>query len=205
MNFWIRSVARSFLLCLAASVLAEEKPRLSDPMSVIPKVPQKPFAVPAIPRPPPVLSSPSFPTPETLEAAIRLNAAAKDVRLLEVWSLDPDPTAGDDKNHPSRLVRFHDFRTIGREELKTPEDVQKLLHAVILAIVDGPAEASECFVPRHGLRIHGQKGFIDVVLCYQCEQGALHAGADDIWFTTTKEAEPAFDAVFARLGLRKAE
>jgi hypothetical protein len=203
---WPRPLSRILLLLLSPACLAGESTQKTDPLSVSPKVPEKSFSVPAIPSPPPpVLRQWTLPIAEPLEAAILLQAAAKDVRLLELWSLDPNFTGEDDKEHPGRLFRFHGFRTIGREELKKPEDVQKLLHAVILAITHGPEEASECFTPRHGLRIHGQKGFIDVIVCYECEQGSVHSGDKEIWFTTNKDAVLVLDLFFEKLGLHKAE
>jgi hypothetical protein len=201
---WISSLTPVLMLCLTATITAAETPKQGDALSVTPKQLEKSFTVPVIPPPPPTLPEPWTPPARApMEAAIRLNAAAKDVRLLEMWSLDPDFTVKDDKNHPSRLVRFHGFRTVGREEMKRPEDVQKLLNALILAIVHGPEQAMECFLPRHGLRIHGQNDFIDVLVCYECEQGRVHAGEDEIWFTTNKDAEPIFNEFFAKLGMRK--
>jgi hypothetical protein len=191
-------------LLLINVVKAEVSLKKPESVSVNPKVPEKQFTVPAIPEPFPTLPEQVIvANDDPLKAASRLHLAAKEVRLLEVFSLDP--VIEDKKPAKGRLHPFHDFTTLGREELKNKDAIQDLLHAVILSIINGPEEAYDCFQPRHGLRIYDKKGFIDVVICYECLQGRIHAGDEIIWFSTNKDAEPMFDSIFAKLGLRKAD
>jgi hypothetical protein len=124
--------------------------------------------------------------------------------MLEVWSLDPSIDSTKEKPIKSRLYPFHDNYAIGREELKGDEEIQKLLLAVARSIAKGTDMPNLCFDPRHGLRIYGPKGFIDVVICYECLQGVIYEGKEETWFYTSADAEADFDAVFAQLGLKKA-
>lgn len=135
----------------------------------------------------------------------RIHRALKEIRLLELWSLDPSVLPEQEKLNPSRPYRFHEFHSIGREELKGADAMQKLLLSVTRSISLRPSETYDCFVPRHGLRIYDQKGFIDVLLCYSCLQGIIYEGNEATMFATAAEAEADFDAVFSKLNLRKAD
>lgn len=171
-----------------------------------PRVLPTEFKVPELPRRIPRLRDPQLPVEvDTVKVLRRLQRAADEVRLVEVWSLDPSISPEQEKSNRSRPYRFHEFHSIGREEMKDKAAVQKLLFAVTLAIANGPDESMECFEPRHGLRIHGPAGFIDLVLCYECLQGELVEGKSTLCFSTSRQAEREFDAAFRQLGLRKAD
>jgi hypothetical protein len=173
---------------------------------VKPKLVERELTVPDLPVRIPRLPDQSFTVVDhTVEVVARLQRAAKEVTRLEVWSLDPSvlPTPADEKSDSP--PRFHTFRSLGREDLKDAEEIQKLLFSATLAIAQGPDETHECFEPRHGLRIHDQKGFIDVLLCYSCLQGVLYDGNDEKHFSTTNDAEADFDAIFKMLDLKKAD
>lgn len=171
-----------------------------------PRAPQREFKVPELPRSIPRLRDHPLPVEvDTVKVLRRLQRAADEVRRIEVWSLDPSISPDQEKTHRSRPYRFHEFHSIGREEMKDKDAAQKLLFAVTLAIANGPDEPMECFEPRHGLRIHGPAGFIDLVLCYQCLQGELIDGKSTLGFSTSRQAEREFDAAFRQLGLRKAD
>ena len=129
----------------------------------------------------------------------------QDVRLVEVWSIDPAVDAEKMTPISVRLHPFHGFHVIGREEIKNKAEIMELLHAVVMSIATAPEESADCFVPRHGLRIYEAKGFVDLLLCYSCENGLIIEGKEEGWFATSKAAETKFDAVFKKLNLRKAD
>lgn len=206
----IRKIEEAGTVCILFMLVcfghATEPAIKTEGISIAPKVSEKQFTVPAIPKP---LSTTRVPVLETnngnVDAATRLNLAMKEIRRLEIRSLDPKAMIEEQQGKGSGLGSFHDFRTIGRKELRNEVAIQDLLHAVVLAIAAGPEETYECFMPRHGLRIYTRNQVIDVVICYECLNGILYVGEEVIWFSTSKEAEPAFDSVFAKLGLHKAE
>lgn len=176
-------------------------------LEVKPKHAGREFSVPKIPVSPPQIQqwplSVKDDTPAMLQ---RLRQFMSNVRLLEVWSLDPN-IADPDKVKPAyaRLYPFHGYHVIGREELKNKEEIRDLLFSVVLSIADSTEETAECFVPRHGLRIYDDKGFLDLVICYTCGSGRLYEGKEEGWFATAKNAEADFDEVFRKLKLRKAD
>lgn len=171
-----------------------------------PKIPEKKFTLPALPPRVSLLSRQEIQvTHSTAEIVAQLQRAARDVRLVEVWSLDPSVTPDQEKERKSRPYPFHCFHSLGREELKNREEIQKLLHSVMLAIANGPEETNECFEPRHGLRIFHEKGLIDLVLCYSCLQGVLYDGKVERWFSTSGDPEVGFDVLFEKLALKKAK
>jgi hypothetical protein len=58
-------------------------------------------------------------------------------------------------------------------------------------------------MPRHGLRVAGAPGVLDVLVCFRCDGLRIHrAGAPrPTIVTTTRAAEPLFDAVLRAHGL----
>lgn len=182
---------------------------VQQPLIVTPQTHGKTKPEPEFKLPPPTLPATRFDLLEIADdrkvVAERLMQIAKEIRVCEVWSLDPNVTI-DPETPPTRIgERFHDFQVIARKELKATEDIQSLLFAVTLAIAQGPEETGDCFAPRHGLRLHTKQGFLDVVLCYQCLNGRLFDGENQFYFSTSKEPETEFDAIFTKLGLKKAD
>ncbi len=142
---------------------------------------------------------------DTEAALMKLRREMKEARLVEVWSIDPAVDLGKAAPVSGRLHPFHGFHVIGREEIRNRDEINELLYAVIMSVATAPEETADCFMPRHGLRIYGLKGFVDVVLCYSCENGLIIEGKEKAWFATSKTAESTFDAVFKKLNLRKAD
>ncbi len=129
----------------------------------------------------------------------------KAVRLIEVWSIDPSVDAKKSVPVSARLHPFHGFHVIGREEIRNKTEIAELLHAIIMSIAEAPEESADCFTPRHGLRVHEAKGFVDLLLCYSCANGQIFELEEEGWFLTGKAAEAKFDALFEKLKLRKAD
>ena len=178
-----------------------------DAMPVVqPKIAERKFSIPDLSQQVPVFRIQKVEAiDDTREVLLRLQRAAKECRIMEVWALDPSISPEREKENKSRPYPFHDFHALGREELKDEEAIHKLLLSIILSIGNAPKETYECFDPRHGLRIYGQKGYIDVLLCYTCLHGAIYEGEKVMWFDTAADAQADFDAVFAKLGLKKAD
>ena len=169
-------------------------------------VPEKKFTLPALPQQRAIFpNSRSIVTDHTVEVLKRLHRAANEVKRLEILSLDPALTPGDERKVLNNPSVFHGFSTLGRAFLNNNDEIQKLLLSVTLSIAHGPAEKYECFDPRHGLRIYEQSGYIDVLLCYSCLQGVIYEEKQEMWFSTNNEAEPYFDSKFTELGLKKAK
>jgi hypothetical protein len=153
---YLRSGIATFLWGTIAC--AEEPAKKPEGPSVAPKVPERQFVVPAIRAPDATRPKPvtDLGTRSNADVASRLSLVIKEVRRLEIRSLDPNPAV---EGEPGKgLGSFHDFRTIGRKELGNKEAIHDLLHSVVLAIARGPEETYECFEPRHGLRIYTAKG-----------------------------------------------
>ncbi len=164
------------------------------------------FKAPVIPQPHPTLDWPTVSVKDDTEATmLRLQRAMKAVRLIEVWSIDPRVEVEKSVPDSARHHPFHGFHVIGREEIRNKVEIAELLHAIIISIAEAPEESADCFEPRHGLRIYEDKGFVDLLLCYSCENGQIFEAKEVGWFATGKSAEAKFDAVFKKLKLRKAD
>jgi hypothetical protein len=103
-------------------------------------------------------------SPSPLE---RLSGAA----VVEVLSLDPEP--GDPNAEGIAPARkpgpaFHGWPYLDRSSSVSAAD-QKALLAQLRRMLGSPQDvAYACFQPRHGLRLHGPAGDLDVVICFEC-------------------------------------
>jgi hypothetical protein len=93
----------------------------------------------------------------------------------------------------------------GRARTRKKEEVEQLMIALQKSIREAPEETYECFEPRHALRTNIGKKKVEIVLCFECLQGIIRVDKDVTQFPMTAEAEKAFDEVFSRNGLKKAE
>ena len=200
-----------FQVALAASEIPLPTPPAVTAKEIIlrkkPVIPERQTTIYALAKRQPLIlrDFPSSYVDHTVDVIARLQRAAKNVRSVELWSLDPAVRVDEKEITKAPSVHFHQNHPLGHKELKDDETIQRLILAVALSIANGPEETEECFDPRHGLRIHEQNAEIDLVICYTCHQGVLYEGKDEMWFATTNEAEKEFDALFTKLGLKKAD
>lgn len=112
-------------------------------------------------------------------------------RRAELYSLRP---AHASEGSPD----FHGWGILGRAAL--PEETTRRLLGQLLLGVERRTEpaSSECFSPRHGLRV----GELDLVICLQCHRVRVYRGRQFLGeMLMTDEAGPDFRAAVERHGL----
>lgn len=115
-------------------------------------------------------------------ADAELVPALRNATSLEVFSLDPtkhynwvpaaEPLLPAAPAHPPKGVAlFHGWRVLG-QVVVPKENFDVLRDALIMGIAPGAAVL--CYEPRHGIRIKGKKGAVDLEICFQCGQAFFY-------------------------------
>ena len=117
---------------------------------------------------------------------------------LDLLALNPAGVANE-------VETFHGFGVLGRATIRDTGDIKTLAEAFLKGRREG-GEALLCFDPRHGIHIRQGDQDLDLVICFECEQGYLYFGSfNGRWFGVSESPRPSFDQVFKKAGLQIAK
>ena len=121
---------------------------------------------------------------------------------FEVYSLDPTvDTRLPSEGRPS-AENFHEWKILGKSEVKEAADRKKLVDALRQAAEDNAGTTTGHFWPRHGLRLRSGKEMADLVICFQCLSIQVYVNGNmSKGFLTTGDPQKEFDAVLRAAGL----
>jgi hypothetical protein len=117
---------------------------------------------------------------------------------FELLSLDPSPE-GEVKDG------FHDWKVLGKTEVKDAETRKKLVSALAKGAEENDGTVANCFNPRHGIRATHGKKTVELVICFECLQvkGYVDKGDKETAnFLTAKMPQPVFDKVLKDAGVK---
>ena len=108
-------------------------------------------------------------------------------------SLDPTPRKYYEsiKKDAPKGEDFHDYTTLGKLEITSREGRAVLLRALNDGISSSDGAIAACFNPRHGIRAELAGRTVDLVICFECLQIRVYAGARST-VTTTRSPEATF-------------
>jgi hypothetical protein len=120
----------------------------------------------------------------TVEGAVSFGRARKMLATkfpegskLTLYSLHPDNRNVDGKY--ADLPRFHDYPILGEVSIADADEANRWVRFLRDQVIPGGTFACG-FEPRHGFRLSGPGGDIDILMCYACQQLALfNAGKMD--------------------------
>jgi hypothetical protein len=87
---------------------------------------------------------------------------------FELYSLDPGKRVTEDEG-------FHGWTILGKITLKD-DAARSVREAVHAGAKDSDGRVAKCFIPRHGLRL----GTMDLVICFECLQGYVYRGGEQV-------------------------
>jgi hypothetical protein len=64
---------------------------------------------------------------------------------------------------------FHGFSVLGNARVADDVTRSHLIADLIAGLLE-PVSAAACFLPRHGVRAASERGVIDLVICFECNQ-----------------------------------
>jgi hypothetical protein len=109
---------------------------------------------------------------------------------FELLSLDPAPVEASEGKD-----LFHGYKILGKTVVKG-DLVGKIRAALEKGVKDSDGSVTDCFNPRHGIRIVHEKKTYDFVLCYQCLSARVYV--DDVkigGFLTGNSPEPVLTKI----------
>jgi hypothetical protein len=152
--------------------------------------------------------------PEALREAHRKELEGRRKKLQNLWPtvsrvLEHSPSIEVIALNPNgvehEVKTFHDFGVLGRATIRDPGEIK----ALVAAFQEGRREGGQaylCFDPRHGIHVRDGDKDLDLVICFECEQGYLYFGdIDGRWFGISKSPRPSFDEIFKKAGLQIAK
>lgn len=121
---------------------------------------------------------------------------------MTLYSLDPMKSLGDPSNEEGY---FHGFRILGQKEISDTDERARLTAMLAEDIrLKTDRWITQCFMPRHGLRIAIGEGVCDLVICFECRKiEAYNFGAAKD-FNISGYAKVEFNAALDRHGIEKA-
>jgi hypothetical protein len=97
---------------------------------------------------------------------------------------------------------FHGYGVLGRATIRDAGDIKALAGAFLQGRRAG-GRAFACFDPRHGIHVRRGDQDLDLVICFECEQGYLYFGSfNGRWYGISESPRPSFDRAFQKAGLR---
>lgn len=97
---------------------------------------------------------------------------------------------------------FHGYEVLGRADLSDAASQGELFTAIAEGIQRSDGTVAACFNPRHGIRVEGEGGSVEFVICYECLSMNVHGPAGRVNKLTVSEVQGRVDTVFAQVGLR---
>jgi hypothetical protein len=123
-------------------------------------------------------------------------AALEEADQFELLSLDPNPQpekSGDD---------FRGWKVLGRTPVGDSDTRKELVAALTKGAGESDGMVAGCFNPRHGIRATREGEAVDLVICFECLQVQVYAGAGRAGsFLTTRSPQPVFDRVLREAGV----
>jgi hypothetical protein len=97
--------------------------------------------------------------------------------------------------------RFHDYVVLGQAEVDAAV-AQAVVAEVHRGIADSDGTVAACFNPRHGIRVAGEGGTVDLVICFECLSLTVHHdGVFEQSLTTTSAPDAALEPFWRAAGL----
>jgi hypothetical protein len=97
-----------------------------------------------------------------------------------------------------KLPRFHDFPVLGSVTIRSADEANRWTAFFRDQIIS--TSRSFCgFAPRHGFRFHTNQGYVDIVMCFNCDELRIYDGGKQPDRKTNPAFSPAVESVLTRL------
>jgi hypothetical protein len=97
---------------------------------------------------------------------------------------------------------FHDYRVLGRTEIKDSKRKAELLAALYRGVEDRRASPAACFDPRHGIIAVAGTNRVELLICFHCNQGQEYSASGQRGFLIGKgTARELFNRTLTEAGV----
>jgi hypothetical protein len=124
---------------------------------------------------------------------------------LFLYSLNPHDERRFDRSLPENSDQlFHGFPILGRVEMTSVQEKEKLLTAFARGIRKSNSLEYACFDPRHGIRIISEGATNDFVICFECQQVESFGFDSTQGFLISSSPRSTFDGFLDEYKIEKA-
>lgn len=102
---------------------------------------------------------------------------------------------------PKGSEEFHDHRVLGRIEITDAKRKNDLLAELYRGVENSQASPAACFNPRHGVVAVQGTNRVQLLICFECDQGTEFSESGQKWFSIGKEPRELFDRTLTEAGV----
>ena len=114
--------------------------------------------------------APAFFSPEKNVLPPKVEKVLNSGQQFTLLSLDPAYLSDADKQRLGPDALFHEFRILGKAELRDPSERATLVRALLAGIADANGTPVNCFDPRHGISATLDGETLELLICFECLQ-----------------------------------
>jgi hypothetical protein len=98
---------------------------------------------------------------------------------------------------------FHDHRVLGRIEIKDSKRKEELLAALYRSVEKVRGTPPACFNPRHAIIAVAGTNRVELLICFECDQGIEFSDLGEKWFLIGKEPSELFNRTLVEAGFHQ--
>jgi len=128
-------------------------------------------------------------------------------RILEMsdefilLSIDPNPPQMPEMTDLNSKEKFHDYPVLGSVQIKDPKQKGELLAALYKGVRKFHGGVPGCFEPRHGIRAVSGTNWVELVICFECDQVVEYGPAGEGWTLMDKSPRDTFNRALRDAGV----
>ena len=117
-----------------------------------------------------------------------------------LFSIDPNRPEGTNVSQANE--KFHEYPILGQVKISDPKKRSELLSTLYKSVRKSPrGEDPGCFEPRHGIRAVSGTNWIELVICFECEQVGEYGSDGYGWTLIDKSPKQIFNRALQDAGL----
>jgi hypothetical protein len=93
---------------------------------------------------------------------------------------------------------------MGKAEIKDPKPKSELLKALYAGVAKyekGDFAIPECFIPRHGIKATAGTNWVELVICFECEQIVEDSNRGHAWNMVSADPRDLFNRTLQEAGV----
>lgn len=118
--------------------------------------------------------------------------------------LSIDPTRTPPERSTANRKYFQNHKVLGQTEIKDPKrrsELLKALYAGAEKYEKGAFDPPQCFVPRHGIKAITGTNWVELVICFECQQIVEESNKGHAWTMVSEEPGQLFNRTLQEAGV----
>jgi hypothetical protein len=117
---------------------------------------------------------------------------------FDLYSLEPEQTKGQ-----ASAEKLHDWPVLGKTTVSDPRQKRALLQRLDAAVAEPGKGGSNCFMPRHAIRVDHYGDVVELLICFECGWVYVYVNGEQQHphEEVERAAQPAFDGALRDAGV----